>query len=86
MIQKTESGRTVVEEWPQFGRPSTSNTDENMQKENKMLIRNRHTHRGGIAIELGSAYETAQHTVVHILSIKHTASWLVPTGLNFVQN
>ncbi|XP_032682930.1 protein GVQW3-like [Odontomachus brunneus] len=80
-----KSGRIVVEDLPRSGRPSTSNTDENVKKVKEMVLENRHTSLREMSSELGIAYGTAQHIVVDVLGMRRVAARLVPKDLNFVQ-
>jgi len=67
---------------PRSGRPSTSNTDENVKKVKEMVLENRHTSLREISSELGIAYGTAQHIVVDVLGMRRVAARLVPKDLN----
>ena len=80
-----KSGRTVVEDLPRSGRPSTSNTDENVKKVKEIVLENRHTSLREISSELGISYGTAQHIVVDVLGMRRVVARLVPKDLNFVQ-
>ena len=80
-----KSGRTVVEDLPRSGRPSTSNTDENVKKVKEIVLENRHTSLREISSELGISYGTAQHIVVDVLGMRRVAARLVPKDLNFLQ-
>ena len=77
-----KSGRDVVEDLPRSGRPSSSNTDENVEKVTEIVLANRHASLREIASDVSISYGTAQHIVVDILGMRRVAAQLVPKDLN----
>lgn len=73
-----KSGREVVEDLPRSGRPSTSNTDENVAIVKKTVLGNRHVSLREMANELNISYGTVQHIVVDVLGMRRVAARLVP--------
>ncbi|XP_028047733.1 protein GVQW3-like [Monomorium pharaonis] len=80
-----KKGLKKVEDAPRSGRPSTSTTDDNVEKVKEIVLENRHASLRERAGELNIAYGSAQHIMVDILGMKRVAARLVPKDLNFVQ-
>ncbi|XP_033228856.1 uncharacterized protein LOC117180466 [Belonocnema kinseyi] len=67
------------------GRPSTSKTDENVDKEQKILAANRKLTIRELADDLNIAYGSVQDLIVNDLGLRRVAAKLVPKDLNFMQ-
>ena len=67
------------------GRPSTSKTDENINKMREMLINNRKLTIRELAEDLNIACGSIQDIVVNGLGLRRVAAKLVPKELNFMQ-
>ena len=83
--ERFKSGRESVEDDEHSGRPSTSKTDENINKVRKMLINNRKLTIRELAEDLNIAYGSFQDIVVNGLGLRQVAAKLVPKELNFMQ-
>lgn len=83
--ERFKSGRESIEDDERNGRPSTSKTDENIDKVTKMLVNNRKLTIREIAEDLNSAYGSVQDILVNDLGFRRVAARLVPKDLNFMQ-
>ena len=83
--KRFQDGREDVEDDERPGRPSTSRTDENVEKVKEMVMNDRWitirevAHNVGISI--GSCYEILSN----VLGMKRVAAKFVPKLLNFDQ-
>lgn len=80
-----KEGREEVNDLPRSGRPSTSSTEENVDKIKQMVLENRHYSLREIALEMNMSHETARHILVDVLGMRKVAARLVPKDLNFLQ-
>lgn len=83
--ERFRSGRESVEDDERSGRPSTSKTDENINKVREMLINNRKLTIRELAEDLNIAYGSIQDIVVNDFGLRRVAAKLVPKELNFMQ-
>ncbi|XP_011054411.1 PREDICTED: uncharacterized protein LOC105146071 [Acromyrmex echinatior] len=83
--ERFRSGRESVEDNERSGRPSTSKTDENINKVREMLANNRKLTIRELAEDLNIAYGSVQDIVVNDLGLRRVAAKLVPKELNFMQ-
>lgn len=80
-----KEGREIVEDMPRSGRPSTSSTDENIEKVKEIVLDNRHSSLREIARDLNISHESVRSILVDILGMRRVAARLVPKELNFLQ-
>lgn len=80
-----KDGRETVEDAPRSGRPSTSTTDDNVEKVREIVLENRHTSVRELARDLNMSRETARLILVENLGMRRVAARLVPIQLNFLQ-
>ena len=78
-------GREVVENLPHASHPSTSVSDDYIEKVKKIVLENRHVGIREVAEALNISYGSTQYIVVYVLRIKRVAARLVPKDLNFLQ-
>ncbi|XP_037959304.1 uncharacterized protein LOC119688710 [Teleopsis dalmanni] len=78
-------GREVIEDLPPCGRPSISNTEENMPKIKKIVLEDRRMTEREIARDLNISNESVHHILHDILSMRCVAARLVSKHLNFLQ-
>ncbi|XP_018314337.1 histone-lysine N-methyltransferase SETMAR-like [Mycetomoellerius zeteki] len=83
--ERFRSGRESVEDDERSGRPSTSKTNENINKVREMLISNRKLTIRELAEDLNIAYGSVQDIIVNDLGLRRVAAKLVPKELNFMQ-
>jgi len=83
--ERFKNGRESVEDDERSGRPSTSKTDENINKVREMLINNRKLTIRELAEDLNIAYGSIQDIIVNGLGLRRIAAKLVPKELNFMQ-
>ncbi|KAG5314739.1 SETMR methyltransferase, partial [Acromyrmex insinuator] len=83
--ERFRSGRESVEDNERSSRPSTSKTDENINKVREMLANNRKLTIRELAEDLNIAYGSIQDIVVNDLGLRRVAAKLVPKELNFMQ-
>lgn len=83
--ERFKSGRESIEDDERSGRPSTSKTDENIDKVKEMLVKNRKLTIREIAEDLNIAYGSVQDILVNDLGLRRVAAKLVPKDLNFMQ-
>lgn len=65
-----KAGRSVVDDLPRCGRPSTSLNDENVQKVKKMLQKNRRMRIREIAAVLGVSFGSVQSIMHDVLGMR----------------
>lgn len=78
-------GREVVNDDHRDGRPSTSKTDDNVEKIREMLMANRKLTIRELTEELNVAYGTIQSILANDFGLRRVAAKLVPKDLNFMQ-
>ena len=78
-------GRKVVKDLPRSGRPSTSSTDENVDKVKEMVLENHHLSLREVARDLSVSHESIRNILHHQLGMRRVAARLVPRELNFFQ-
>ncbi|XP_037930546.1 protein GVQW3-like [Teleopsis dalmanni] len=77
--------REVIEDLPRSGRPSTSNTEENVTKINKIMLEDRRMTERDIARDLNISNGSVHHILHDILGMRRVAARLVPKHLDFLQ-
>lgn len=80
-----KEGREVVEDLPRSGRPSTSTTDDNIDKIKKLVLENRHFSVRELARELNIDKMTVHGILTNVLGMRRVAAKMVPKELNFLQ-
>ncbi|XP_037942849.1 uncharacterized protein LOC119675716 [Teleopsis dalmanni] len=75
-------GRGVIEDLPRSGRPSTSNTEENVPKIKKIVLEDRRMTEREIARDLNISYGSVHHILRDILGMTRVAARLVPKHNN----
>lgn len=65
-----KDGREIVDDLHRSGRPSTSNTDKNVEEVKKIVLANRHVSIREIANNLSISYGSAQRILVDVLGMK----------------
>lgn len=80
-----QSGRESVEDLPRSGRPSTSSTEQNVEKVKEIVNENRHASLRKIAHDLNMSHESVRTILTDILGMRRVAARLVPKELNFLQ-
>ena len=80
-----KEGREEVNDLPRSGRPSTSPSEENVDKIKEMVLENRYNSLQEIAQEMNMSHETSHHILVYVLGMRKVAARLVPKDLNFFQ-
>ncbi|XP_015905527.1 protein GVQW3-like [Parasteatoda tepidariorum] len=83
--ERFKSGRESIEVDERSGRPSTSKTDENIDKVKEMLVNNRKLTIREISEGLNIAYGSVQDILANDLGFRRVAAKLVPKDLNFIQ-
>lgn len=77
-----KDGRETVEDAPRSGRPSTSNTDDNVGKVKEIVLENRHNSVRESTSDLNMCRETARLILVENLGMRRVAARLVPIQLS----
>lgn len=77
-----KAGRTVVDDLPRSSRPSTSVTDENIERVKKIVFEDRRVSIREIAADLGVSFGSVQ-SVMH--DMRRVEARLVPRVLNVLQ-
>lgn len=80
-----KAGRIVVDDLPRSGRPSTSITDENIDKIKEIVLANRRVSIREIASDLGVSFGSVQNVMHNILAMRRVEARLVPRVLNLLQ-
>lgn len=80
-----KDGRDTVDDLPRSGRPSTSNTEKNVDKIEEMIMENRHLSLREIAQDVNMSHESVRNILVDVLGMRRVAARLVPKDLNFFQ-
>lgn len=80
-----KDGRETVEDMPRSGRPSTSVTDDNVDKIKEIVAENCHVSLREMAHGLGMSHESVRTIVHEKLGMQRVAARLVPKDLNFFQ-
>lgn len=73
-----KKGREIVEDMPRSGRPSTSKSEENIEKVKKIVHDNRKSSLREIARELNISHESVRSILVNDLGMKHVADRIGP--------
>ena len=68
----------MVEDFPRYGRPSTSSTEVNIAKVKEMVTENRDLSSREIAAELRVSHESIRTILNDCLGMKRVAARLVP--------
>lgn len=80
-----KEGREESNYLPRSGRPSSSSTEEYVDKIKEMEFENRHYSLREIAQEINMSHETARLILIAVLGMRKVGGRLVPKGLNFLQ-
>ncbi|XP_037947666.1 histone-lysine N-methyltransferase SETMAR-like [Teleopsis dalmanni] len=80
-----KEGRTVAEDLPRSGRPSTSTNDENVEKAKKMVLQNCRVSEKEIAADLGISTGSARTILTDVLGMRRVSTRFVPKLLTFMQ-
>ncbi|XP_037931402.1 protein GVQW3-like [Teleopsis dalmanni] len=80
-----KEGREVIKDLPRSGRPSTSNTEENVAKNKKIVLEDLRMTKNVIALDLNILNGPVHHILHDILDMRRAAARLVPKHLNFLQ-
>nr|APL98296.1 truncated putative DD34D transposase [Bactrocera tryoni] len=80
-----KEGRETVEDMPRSGRPSTSVTDDNVEKVKEIVAENSHVSLREIAHKLEMSHESVRTIMHEKLGMQRVAARLVPIELNFLQ-
>lgn len=80
-----KAGRTVVDDLPRFGRPSTSVTDENIEEVKKIVLEDRRVSIREIAADLGVSFRSVQSVMHDVLGLRRVEARLVLRVLNVLQ-
>ena len=81
--KRFQEGREDIEDDARSGRPSTSISDENVEKVKEIVLANRRITIREVAEETGISYGSCEAIVVHVLDMKRVAEKFVPKVLNF---
>ncbi|XP_033229780.1 protein GVQW3-like [Belonocnema kinseyi] len=79
------NGRESINDYDRSGRPSTSKTNENVDKVRKILAENRKLTIRELTADLNIAYGSVQTIIVNVLGLRRVAAKLVPKDLYFMQ-
>ena len=77
-----KAGRTVVDDLPRSGRPSTSVTDKNIEKVKEIVLKDRRVSIREIAADLGVSFGSVQSVIHDVLCMRRVEARLVPRVLN----
>lgn len=80
-----QEGRENVDDEHRSGRPSTSNTDENVQKVREMVLKDRRITIREIADDLNISFGSCQSILTDVLGMARVSAKFVPKLLNFDQ-
>ncbi|CAK9833775.1 Mariner Mos1 transposase [Anthophora retusa] len=83
--KKLKDGRTVVDDLPRSGRPSTSVTDENVEKVKEIVLKNRRVSIREIAADIRVSFGSVHSVMNDVLSMRRIEARLVPRMLNVLQ-
>ena len=83
--KRFQDGREDVEDDERPGRPSTSTTDENVEKVKEMVMNDRRITVREVADDVGISIGSCHEIFLNVLGMKHVAVKFVPKLLNFVQ-
>lgn len=81
--KRFQEGREDIEDDERSGRPSTSTSDENVEKVKKIVLANRRITIREVAEETGISYGSCEAIFVDVLNMKRVAAKFVPKLLNF---
>ncbi|KAF2899026.1 hypothetical protein ILUMI_07149, partial [Ignelater luminosus] len=71
-----KAGRTVVDDLPRFGRPSTSITYENIEKVKAIVLADRRVSIREIAADLGISFRSVQSVMHNVLGMRRVEARL----------
>ncbi|XP_037946086.1 uncharacterized protein LOC119678365 [Teleopsis dalmanni] len=80
-----KEGREVIKDLPRSGRPSTSNTEENVAKIKKIVLEDRRMTKREIARDLNISNGSVYHILHDILGMRRVGARFVPKHLDFLQ-
>jgi hypothetical protein len=80
-----KEGRTVVEDLPRTGRPSTSIDDDHVNKVKQIVLQNRRVSAREIARDIGIPKTSVHRILTDILQMARVSARIVPKELNFLQ-
>lgn len=80
-----KEGREIVEDKPRSGRPTSSSTDENINKVKEIVLDNRHFSLREIARDLDISHESVRSILLDNLGMRRVAARLVPKEMHFLQ-
>ena len=83
--KRFQNGREGVEDDERPGRPSTSITDENVEKVKEMVINDRRITIREVADDVGISIGSCHEIFSNVLGMKRVAAKFVPKLLNFKQ-
>lgn len=83
--KRFQEGREDIEDDARSGRPSTSTSDENVEKVKEIVLANRRITIREVAEEIGISYGTCEAIFADVLNMKQVAAKFVPKLLNFQQ-
>ncbi|XP_011146696.2 putative uncharacterized protein FLJ37770 [Harpegnathos saltator] len=75
--KRFQEGREDIEDDARSGRPSTSTSDENVEKVKEIVLANRITIRE-VAEEIGISYGSCEAIFTNVLNMKRVAAKFVP--------
>ncbi|CAK9816524.1 Protein GVQW3 [Anthophora quadrimaculata] len=75
--KKLKEGRTVVDDLPRSGRPSTSVTDGNIEKVKKIVFENRRVSIREIAADIGVSFGSVQSIMHDTLGMRRVEARLM---------
>ncbi|CAK9827766.1 Mariner Mos1 transposase [Anthophora retusa] len=83
--KKLKDGRTVVDDLPRSGRPSTSVTDENVEKVKEIVHENRRVSIREIVADIRVSFGSVHSVMNDVLGMRRIEARLVPRMLNVLQ-
>ena len=83
--KRFQDGREDVEDDERPGRPSTSTTDENVEKVKEMVMNDRRITIREVADDVGISIVSCHEIFSNVLGMKRVAAKFVPKLLNFEQ-
>ena len=81
--KRFHDGREDVEDDERLGRPSTSTTDENVEKVKEMVMNDRRITIREVADDVGISIGSCHESFSNVLGMKRVAAKFVPKLLNF---
>ena len=83
--KRFQDGREDVEDDERSGRPSTSTTDENVEKVKEMVMNDRRITIREVDDDVGISIGSCHEIFPNVLGMRHVAAKFVPKLLNFEQ-